>query len=93
MRLPLKSFEIHSKNPRRSSKLLVQDRQDSFQSDYRDGAAQETSPDLRRSENGRPRIQTVRTVDSLDSVEEVCRVWREFLQNPLTFLPSKGTER
>ncbi|HTX17628.1 MAG TPA: hypothetical protein VMG34_03120 [Bacteroidota bacterium] len=27
------------------------------------------------------------TVDSLKSVEEVCRVWKEFLKNPRSFLP------
>ena len=29
------------------------------------------------------------TVDSLESVEEVCRVWKEFLLNPGTFLKTK----
>jgi len=40
-----------------------------------------------------PGSRAVHTIDSLDSVEEVCRVWKEFLQNPRMFLPSKSPER
>ena len=38
---------------------------------------------------GDPAATTVYSVDSLESVEEVCRVWKEFLQNPSMFLTSK----
>jgi len=36
-----------------------------------------------------PASMSTHTVDSLESVEEVCRVWKEFLQNPGTFLKTK----
>jgi hypothetical protein len=39
-----------------------------------------------------PGSRTVHTIDSLDSVEEVCRVWKEFLKNPHTFLPPTEPE-
>jgi len=32
--------------------------------------------------------RSAHTVDSLRSVEEVCRVWEEFLSNPRKFLPT-----
>jgi hypothetical protein len=34
-----------------------------------------------------PGSRTVHSIDNLESVEEVCRVWNEFLKNPRTFLP------
>jgi hypothetical protein len=41
---------------------------------------------------GDPATSTSHTVDSLDSVEEVCRVWKEFLQNPNSYLTSNKFE-
>lgn len=43
--------------------------------------------DAPKSDN--PEFTTVRTVDSLESVEEVCRFWKEFLKNPRTYLTFK----